>query len=283
VDFSDTCKATAQYVRDLAGGTGATVTLLHVASGCPAYPGAADDHSRFDGYEGLRGLISALATFRDEYFNGVKCEIRIEFGSVADRIIAYSERSCCNLIMMPRRCTVHPSGSLAGSALEKVLRNAACAVWTNPQSEGLRPFTGFHSIVCAISPNTTPTEYVNETMALGAVFGAKVSLVCAVAAAGSFGNPDALSLEVARSECPVYVEMGPVGHVVRHVAEIQTADLVVINRRHQRNPGGHEAHTDEIVLESPCPVLCLPTKATAASIDVRKEKLLQEKYFMAAC
>jgi nucleotide-binding universal stress UspA family protein len=228
--------------------------------------------------------MSALAAFRDEYFNGVKCEIRIEFGSVADRIIAYSECSCCDLIMMPRRRTVNPSGSLAGSALEKVLRNAACAVWTNPQPNRLKPFTGFHSIVCAISPNTTPTEYVNETMALGAIFGSRVSFVSAVAAAGSFGDRGALPLEVARSGCPVYVGMGPVGHVVRHVAQIQAADLVLINRRHQRDLiGGHEAHTDEIVLESPCPVLCLPTKATAASIDIRKETILQEKYFMAAC
>jgi nucleotide-binding universal stress UspA family protein len=281
VDFSDTCNATAQYVKQLAAGTGATVTLLHVASGCSACYGAPDDHSRL-GYGKLHGLLSALAIFRDEYFNGVKCDFRIEFGSVADRILAYSERNCSDLIMMPRRRTV-PTGSLAGSALEKVLRNAACAVWTNPQSHRLKPFTGFHSIVCAISPNTTPTEYVNETMALGAIFGARVSFVSAVVAAGSSGDSGAVSLEVARSGCPVYVETGSVGNVVRHVAEIQAADLVVINRRRKRDLTGREAHTDEIVLESPCPVLCLPTKATAASIDMRKETLLQEKYFMAAC
>jgi nucleotide-binding universal stress UspA family protein len=228
--------------------------------------------------------MSALATFRDECFNAVKCEIRIEFGSVADRIVACSERSRSDLIMMPRRRTVNPSGSLEGSALEKVLRNATCAIWTNPQSDRLKPFTGLHSIVCAISPDTTPTEYVNETLALGAVFGARVSFVSAVAAVSSLGDPRALSLEFATCGCPVYVEIGPVGHVVRHVAEIQAADLIVINRRHKRHSiEGHETHTDEIVLESPCPVLCLPAKVTAASIDVRKERILQEKYFMAAC
>lgn len=284
VDFSDTCKATAQYVRDLAGTTGATVTLLHVACGCSG----ADLHSRFGGYQGLHARtemqISALAAFRDEYFNGIECGIRIESGAVADRIITYAERNCSDLIMVPRRCTVNPSRSLAGSAVEKVLRNAACAVWTNPQSDRLKLFNGFHSIVCAISPNTSPIEYVNETMALGAIFGARVSFVSAVADAGLFGDPGALSIEVARSGCPVYLEMGPVGHIVRHVAELQAADLVVINRSRNRQPiGGHEAHTDEIVLESPCPVLCLPTKVTAASIDVRKEKMLQEKYFVAAC
>jgi hypothetical protein len=75
VDFSNTCKATAHHVRELAGGTGAAVTLLHVAPpACSACHGAAEDHSRIDGYEGLHGLLSALAAFRDEYFNGVKCD-----------------------------------------------------------------------------------------------------------------------------------------------------------------------------------------------------------------
>jgi nucleotide-binding universal stress UspA family protein len=228
--------------------------------------------------------MSELAMFRDEYFNGVECEIRIEFGPVADRIIDYAERSCSDLIMMPNRRTVSASRSLVGSVLEDVLRNAACAVWTSPQSDRLKPFTGFNSIVCAISPNTTPTEYVNETMVLGAIFGARVSFVSAVAVAGSCGDSVTLSNKVARSGCPVYVEVGPVGHVVRHVAEIQAADLVLINRRHKRDSiGGNETHADEIVIESPCPVLCLPTRVTAASIDIRKERHLQEKYFSAAC
>ena len=284
VDFSDTCKATAQYVRDLAKLTGGTVTLLHVAPERSAWYGAADVHSGFDTYERLRGLkemqMSALAIFRDEYFDGVDCQIRIESGSVADRIIDYTERSGTDLIMMPWSQTVSPARSFLGSVLEKVLRNAACAVWTSPQSDKLKPFSGFHSIVCTISPNTIPSEYVSDTMTLGAIFGGKVSFVSAVA--GSFeGDPRALSLEVARSGCPLYFETGPVGHVVRHVAEIQGADLVVINRRRKRD--SMETHANEIVLESPCPVLYLPTKVTAASINiVRQTTRLEEEYFLAA-
>jgi nucleotide-binding universal stress UspA family protein len=287
VDFSGTCKATAPYVRDLAEFTGGTVTLLHVMPERSAWYGAADVHSGFDDYEGLRRLkkiqMSALASFRDEYFNGVECQIRIESGSVADCIIDYTERSGADLIMMPRCGTANPAGSLVGPVLEKVLRDAACAVWISPQSDQLKPFTGFHSIVCAISPNTIPSEYVNETMALGTSVGGRVSFVSAVAIAGSFAeDPRARSFEVARSGCPVYVEAGAVGHVVRHVAQIQSADLVVINRSRKPHSRGYKTHTNEIVFESPCPVLCLPGKMTAASIDIIQERHLQERYFLTA-
>src|SRR5437588_13126170 len=75
VDFSDACKATAQYVRDLAELTGGTVTLLHVVPWRPAWYGAADVYSGSDDHETVRGLkkvqMSALANFRDEYFSGV--------------------------------------------------------------------------------------------------------------------------------------------------------------------------------------------------------------------
>ena len=182
VDFSGTCKATAPYVRDLAQLTGGTVTLLHVVPERSAWYGAADLHSGFDDYEGLHRLkkiqMSALATFRDEYFNGVECQIRIESGSVADCIIDYTERSGTDLIMMSRCGTVNPARSLVGPVLEKVLRDAPCAVWISPQSDKLKPFTGFHSIVCTISPDTIPSEYVNETMTLGTSFGGRVSFVC---------------------------------------------------------------------------------------------------------
>jgi hypothetical protein len=67
---------------------------------------------------------------------------------------------------------------------------------------------------------------------------------------------------------------------VRHVAEIQGADIVVINRRRKRD--SVETHANEIVLESPCPVLCLPTKVMAASINIVRQTCLQEQYFVAA-
>jgi hypothetical protein len=69
---------------------------------------------------------------------------------------------------------------------------------------------------------------------------------------------------------------------VRHVAEIQSADLIVLNRR--RTPpwfGGFETHAYEIILESPCPVLSLPIRAMAASINLAQEAYTHERYAFA--
>src|ERR1700719_3107749 len=105
VDFSDSCKATAPYVRDLAELTGGTVTLLHVLPWRPAWYGAADVYSGSHDHETVHGLKKAqmlsLAGFRDEYFSEVQCQIRLESGSVAEQIVDYAEHSGADLIMMP--------------------------------------------------------------------------------------------------------------------------------------------------------------------------------------
>jgi hypothetical protein len=119
--------------------------------------------------------MSALASFRHEYFSGIQCQIRIESGSVAEQIVDYAEHSGTDLIMMPTRGTASSLRSLIGPTTAAVLRGASCAVWTSPHSEKLRSFAGFHSIVCAIAPNTILGEYVNETTALGGVFESRLT------------------------------------------------------------------------------------------------------------
>jgi nucleotide-binding universal stress UspA family protein len=297
VDFSDSCKGTASYVRDLAKLTGGTITLLHVIPCRPAWYGAADVHSEVDGNEALRGpkraQLAALAGFRDEYFTGVPCEIRVEAGAVGEQIVDYAAHSGADLIMMPTRGTASTNRSLIGPNAATVLRSASCAVWTGPHSEKLKPFTGFPSIVCAIAPDAILAEYVNEATALGAIFGSSVTFASAITSvSGSNEGGRVLTLEeeypeagldqlFAGSRSTVYVETGPVGYVVRHVAEIQSADLVVINRR--RTPqslAGFETHAYEIILESPCPVLSLPMRAMALSIHIAQE---HETYMYEHC
>jgi nucleotide-binding universal stress UspA family protein len=293
VDFSDPCKMAAAYVRDLAEFTGGRVTLLHVVPRRPAWYGAADVDSGTDGYETWRTLkkvrMSALMTFRDEYFNGVPCQIRIEWGSVAEQILDYAEHSGADLIMIPTRGASKSGRPLLGSVTARVLQDAPCAVWTSPHSDKLQPFTGFSSIVCAIAPNATLGEYVNGATGFAAVFGSRVAFASAIAPAKAVQEyPRVLTLEeeypLIGSKCPVYVEPGPVGYVVRHVAQIQSADLVLINRRHVPQCfGTFETHAYEIILESPCPVLRLPIKATSAPNNiVGKIEAQQERVFAQA-
>jgi nucleotide-binding universal stress UspA family protein len=155
--------------------------------------------------------------------------------------------------------------------------------------------TGFHSMVCALSPSAISGEYVNETVALSAVFRSKLTFASAVTPdSGAAESSRVLTLEeeyaeagldqlVGGSKCAVYVEGGPVGHVVRHIAERQSADLVIISRRHTPDFGQHtHGHACEIVLESPCPVLSLPTKANAAAMHLFVENYHQGMYAMYA-
>jgi hypothetical protein len=143
-----------------------------------------------------------LARFRDEYFNGVQCQIRVECGSVGGQIVDYAEHSRADLIMMPTRGTANSGRSLIGPTTAAVLRDASCAVWTSPHSEKLKPFTGFRSIVCAIAPNTILGEYVNETTSLGAVFGSRVTFASAITSASASARVLTLEEE--------YPEVGPV-------------------------------------------------------------------------
>jgi nucleotide-binding universal stress UspA family protein len=84
------------------------------------------------------------------------------------------------------------------------------------------------------------------------------------------------------SRLPVYVETGPVGHVVRHIAEIQSADLVVINRRHRSHYSKIlDGHTQEIVMDAPCPVLVLPARVAAAPVHILEAVFEENRYAVA--
>lgn len=287
------CRSTAPYVRDLARVTGASVTLLHVIGERPNLCGAADVHWAMDGYGPLRDLermqMSALATFRDEYFGGVRCNLAIEFGSVAEQVVRYAEHTCADLITMSSRGTV--SGRpFTRSITATVLQHASCAVWISTHSDDLKPFTGLQSIVCALSPDRAWPVYLEEATRLGAAFGAKVTFASAIPEGWMPQEPRVLTLEEEYPEavpaargCAVYMECGSVGRVVRHVAEIQDADIVVMNRTHGPRTGGFETHACEIALESPCPVLALPLmKGKAVSISVAETREVPEKYALAA-
>lgn len=295
VDFSPACDGVASYVRELAKSTGGRITLLHVVPARSGWFGAADINSA-DPDETLRRIqklrVKDLEEFRREHFSDIDCDIKVDSGPVAERIIDYAAHDGTDLIMMPTRGTGTNGRSSLGSNTQKVLRDATCAVWTSPHFDKLKAFRGFHNIVCAIAPDTVLGAYVIETAALGEVFNSKLSFVSASSVANGFGEePRVLPIEQEYPEAgldqlpggcqfPVYVETGPVGHVVRHVAEAESADLVVINRGHMANPlGKFETHAYEIVLESPCPVLRLPTRATAACAGIA----LETYSFAAAC
>jgi nucleotide-binding universal stress UspA family protein len=298
VDFSPASKEAAPYVRNLAELTGGTVTLFHVVPWRSAWYGAADVQDDENSCERLRGIkraqLCALAAFQDEYFEGVSCEKRVEAGCIGEQIVDYAEHTGTDLIMMATSAHAHGPRRFVSPTLTHVLREAPCPVWTAPQSDRLCSFEGFNNIICALPQEGISGSYVNEAVAVADVFGSKLTFVSAVSPGVARTEecrvlcleeefPEAgLDQLASGSRLPVYVETGPVGHVVRHIAEIQSADLVVINRRHRSHYSKMlDGHTQEIVMDAPCPILVLPARVAAASVHILEAPFDENRYAVA--
>lgn len=276
VDFSKMSEITAPHVRGLAQLTGATVTVLHVVPWLSGWYGVTELRPPVTGDEGLRDLhnrqMLALEIFREKYFSDLRCFRLVKEGAVAETIADTAQEIAADVIMMPTRGLGPSRRFLIGSTTAKVLHDARCAVWTSPHLHDLRPFVGFHHLLCTIDRDEVQPDFLKETVRLASCFGSKLSFVTAipstVGGTGEERRVRALDKEYPQAnvhdelgcklDCTVYLETGPVGEVVRRLVEEQNVDLVVTNRGHLQHPFGKlRTHAYEIVLESPCPVLSL--------------------------
>jgi nucleotide-binding universal stress UspA family protein len=275
VDFSQASVDTAAHVRGMAQLTGAKVTLLHVIPWLSAWYGESELRPQVSGDTLLQRLEQdsaiALETFREIYFSGIQSSCEIKSGAVAETIIETAVSGGSDLIMMPTRGIGPSRRFLIGSTTAKVLHDASCAVWTSPHLASFNAFAGYKHIVCTLDRDDIPHGYVEEAIRFASSFQSKLTFVTAVPSfVGGCGDEhrvESLPLEFpqidllgtnAPADCDVVIETGPVGDVIKKVAETQNADLVLTNRGHIKQPFGRfRTHTYEIVLESPCPVISL--------------------------
>jgi hypothetical protein len=77
-------------------------------------------------------------------------------------------------------------------------------------------------------------------------------------------------------EYSLYLEIGPIGEVIRRLVPEQKIDLVITNRVHLQDRFGKLRTHDEyeIILESPCPVLSLAMAAKSSS-EIKEHIALQ--------
>jgi nucleotide-binding universal stress UspA family protein len=293
VNFSEMSEATAPHVRGVAQLTGAKVTLLHIVPWLSAWYSTTEIHPAIPGDQGLRDLEAEQATrlerFRKRHFSDVSSSAFVKTGAVAESITDAAEEIGADLIMMPTRGLGPSRRFLIGSTTAKVLHDAPCAVWTSPHLHELRPFVGFHHLLCTIDRDNVLPEFLKEAVRLASFFGSKLSFVTAipsiVAGRGEERRIGTLDKEYPQAgwhdelggelDCTVYLETGPVGAVVRRLVEEQKVDLVVTNRGHLQHPFGKlRTHAYEIVTESPCPVLSLCMAAEQPS-ETRDHGTLQ--------
>jgi nucleotide-binding universal stress UspA family protein len=293
VDFSKMSEATAPHVRGLAQFTGAKVTLLHVVPWLSAWYSATEIHPAIPGDQGFRDLeaeqAARLEKFREGQFSDVFSRGLVKAGAVAESITDAAQELGADLIMMPTRGLGPTRRFLIGSTTAKVLHDAPCAVWTSPHLEGLRPFVGFHHLLCTIDRDNVSPEFLKEATRLASCFGSKLSFVTAIHSFAS-GSGEERRIETLDKEyphtglhdelgrgldCSVYIETGPLGQVVRRLVDEQNVDLLVTNRGHLQHPFGKlRTHAYEIVLASPCPVLSLCMTAKQAP-ETREHTALQ--------
>ena len=275
VDFSEMSAATAPHVRGLAELTGATVTLLHVVPWLSAWYGTTEIRSAVAGDHDLRNLEKqqtiALERFREKYFHNVHPRVCVKSGAVAETISDTASEISADVIMMPTRGLGRSRPFLIGATTAKVLHDARCAVWTSPHLSSLKPFKGYRHVLCTVDREDIPPGYLEQALRVASYFESQLSFVTAVPSLiGGFGEerhskslahefPQAhLEGLAAAGNCAVLNETGPVGDVVRRVAESHGIDLVITNRGHLQHPFGKmRTHIYEIVLQSPCPVLSL--------------------------
>ncbi|MFL6414926.1 MAG: universal stress protein [Bryobacteraceae bacterium] len=274
VDFSDSSEATAPHVRYIAEQTGATVVLLHVIPWLSAWGDITELRPAIPGDSDLRGLEEqaevALEGFRETFFSGIPSRREIQSGAVAETITDWAVSWGVDLIMMPTRGLGRSRPFLIGSTTAKVLYDAKCAVWTSPHL-GSAPSRPYKNILCTVDREDIPRGFLEQATRLAACFGSQLSFVTAVPSyVGGFGDEyhvRHLATEFPQSEvnqcaeppdCAIITETGPVGDVIRKVAQTHATDLVITNRGHLHQASGRFAsHVYEIVLESPCPVLSL--------------------------
>lgn len=282
VDFSLRCEATIPFVKEMVRRCRAKLTLLHVVEIPVDWYAAVTPslHMPWDEFETQYKLgRECLGGFACRYFGDISHEGPVETicerGDPGYAIVAQSESTGCDLIMMPTHGKGPFRSLFLGSVTARVLHNAECAVWTDAHLEtGLSPeYLHIRKILCAVDREKQAVDLTRGAVALAQEYGAEVELVHAVIAADPVStdhfdvDEEELFISSATHEIntiqqqagtdlKVHVGAGSVREVIHDAALRFAADLVVIGRGHIQKPFSRlRSHAYSIIKDSPCPVL----------------------------
>jgi nucleotide-binding universal stress UspA family protein len=272
VDFSERCQSAAPYVAELANQLRARLDLLHVVE--------AGSHIA----ELRRQSAAALAAFARHIPHGMYCPQTVALGDPAEAIVRYAKTHGIDVIAMPRGNG--SSLSQPASVTRKILRDAACAVWT-----GL--FTGHREagrgpVLCAVDVESADEQVLSYASALARNLRSALMVVSpvparAVAAQGAAarGGPwhdhSDLSFELSRIEAQykldellegmnisaeATIEAGTPEEAIGRAAERTGAALLVLGRGSRAGePEGMDTY--ELGRRVPCPVVFCPPRPAA--------------------
>ena len=276
VDFSERSLGAARYAKMLADHFRSELTLLHVLT---------PPHYEFGALEIGGSMLTELYTNRAAQVEkeletflagelaGTESQRVVLEGDPARQIVEYAHENQAGLIVMPTHGYGPFRQFILGSITAKVLHDADCPVWTGVHLEEaaqVQPVP-LNEIVCAIDLGPQSCKALEWAAAMQKEFGARMTVVHAMAASASGGQVDErwrrdmeLSVrdDLARlrqssgAEAELVIEPGDPPKVVCELAERRHAGLLVIGRGSAAGVFGRlRTNAYAIIRQSPCPVV----------------------------
>jgi nucleotide-binding universal stress UspA family protein len=286
VDFSNSSEVAANHVSGVAQATQSEVWLLHVVPGLTAWHGASEAYFDVLGDAAARTSqesqaaaeaagLKLLERFQKKHLGEIASHIRVTAGGVAESIVEYAKEIEADVIMTTTRGWGPARRFLIGSTAAKVLHDARCSVWTSPHIRELEPFRPYRRVLCATDCRVLSPRLPIRGAQIARLFNSRLSIVSAIPcpAVSSPSGPERPSAQAVKREttatinrflaesqitASVHVVEGTEGEVIRQVAILEEADLIVIGQGRLEEPMGHlRTRAYEIIWNAPCPVLIL--------------------------
>jgi nucleotide-binding universal stress UspA family protein len=276
INFSDKCKASAEYARFLASRANAKIIVMHVLEDVP-YEFASMEFSGVALHELVierkKQAEKQLREFAATNLAGVNLEVVLMEGDPATRIVQKAHEANVNAILMPTHGYGPFRRFILGSTTAKVLHDADVPVWTGVHIEEAVNQPRIETILCAIDLGEASERVAHWAGNAAREVGAKLTAVHVVPSLermpGEYFERDwevqvrktvrADIQKVLAGQAPhaeVLIEGGDPADTICEIARQRGADLIVIGRGTASGIFGRmRAHAYEIIRDSPCPVV----------------------------
>jgi nucleotide-binding universal stress UspA family protein len=286
VDYSDSCRAIAPYVTEMARRFSAELTLIHAYALQPAFAVRTPEGALV--YDEIIAVDPAwpiemrqaeekrLREFASATFPGQRLELVTDEGEPGTVIHRVIQHRGSDLVMLP----THGRGAirrfLLGSVTAKVLHDVSVPVWTGTAAAlaNHQVHVACKSILCAVDGSPESDAVLKAATVLAGVYDAQLSLLRVVetpppATEIDFGPYRKEVMDAADEwvrelkgrmgvDVPHAVLDAVIPDGVHQEAVKRKADLVVVGRGHSQDTFNRFfSRLYPIVRESPCPVLSI--------------------------
>ena len=279
VDFSDRSVGAAHYIEALAARHDCEIHLVHVSTPLSYELSALDVGGTVISdlnQDRSADLLEQINAFLADELKPFRVQRHLLEGDPAKRIVEYAHDHRINLITMPTHGYGLFRRFLLGSVTAKVLHDADCPVWTGVHIEDAPSPDKIHVRKVMVAIDLCPGQAL-KAMSWGAQFAESFGAELVIAHAypslegrsGEYFDPNWRNYftNVAAEEinkmqgklglhAEAILESGDVPHVVCNLAQLHSADVLVIGRGSAAGMFGRlRANAYAIIRQSPCPVV----------------------------